>query len=448
MKKYTYYLLLIVFISNSLALSAQDGFKFFEEGKRYEDISFQLINNLVVIPIEINGKSLNFIFDTGVNKTIVFNASKVDTVFYRTKTIHKLRGLGDGEPVDAIISENNRFRINNLISHNQSVYIVLKDEFDLSAKMGTTIHGVTGYDLLKNLVVKIDYRRKKMRLFDPKFFRFKDCRKCQTFPLTIHQNKPYIDVEVVMNDSVKNIPVKMLIDSGGSDAMWLFEHSKEEILTPEKYFDDFLGVGLSGTIYGKRSRIQGLNIGQFSVIEPTVSFLDSIATKNARRYTERHGSIGSNILKRFKLWIDYPNKRIMLQKQSSLKGGFDYNMSGIEVVHDGKILVQEKTTRFGTSYGRDTNSSGGNNSLSLVTSYEYRFKPSFKVNDVLKGSPADLAGVKKNDVLIKINGKNVHDFKLSDIIGKFMKKPNHKIKLIIMRDGVRMEIEFRLKKIV
>ena len=429
-------------------MSAQDGFKFFDEENKYEDISFQLINNLVVIPIEINGKSLNFIFDTGVNKTIVFNASKTDTVFYRTKTIHKLRGLGDGEPVDAIISKNNRFRIKNLISHNQSVYIVLKDEFDLSAKMGTTIHGVIGYDVLKNLVVKIDYRRKKMRLFDPKFFRFKDCRKCQVFPLTIHQNKPYIDVEVVMNDSIRDIPVKMLIDSGGSDAMWLFEHTKKEILTPEKYFDDFLGVGLSGTIYGKRSRIQGLNIGQFQVKQPTVSFLDSIATKNARRFVERNGSIGSNILKRFKVWIDYPNKRIMLQKQSSLKGGFDYNMSGIEVVHDGKILVQEKTTRFGTSYGRDTNSSGGNNSVSLVTSYEYKFKPSFKVNDVLKGSPADLAGVKKNDVLIKINGKNVHEFKLSDIIGKFMKKPNHKIKLVIMRDGVRMEIEFRLKKIV
>ena len=53
-------------------MNAQDGFKFFDKGKRYEDISFQLINNLVVIPIEINGKGLNFIFDTGVNKTIVF----------------------------------------------------------------------------------------------------------------------------------------------------------------------------------------------------------------------------------------------------------------------------------------------------------------------------------------------------------------------------------------
>ena len=449
MKKYSYYLLLIVFISNSLALRAQDGFKFFEEGKRYEDISFQLINNLVVIPIEINGKGLNFIFDTGVNKTIVFNASKTDTVFYRTKTIHKLRGLGEGEPVDAIISQNNRFRIKNLISHNQSVYIVLKDDFDLSAKMGTTIHGVIGYDVLKNLVVKIDYRRKKMRLFDPKFFRFKDCSKCQTFPLTIYQNKPYIDVEVVMNDSISNIPVKMLIDSGGSDAMWLFEHTRKEIVTPEKYFDDFLGVGLSGTIYGKRSRIKGLNIGQFQLKEPTVSFLDSIATKNARRFEERNGSIGSNILKRFKVWIDYPNKRMMLQKQSSLKGGFDYNMSGIEVIHNGKILVQEKTTRFGQSYGRDGNSThSAGNSVSLVTSYEYKFKPSFIVNDVVKGSPADISGVKKGDVLLKINGKHVHDFKLSEIIGKFMKKPNHRIKLLIDRDGVQMEIEFRLKKIV
>ena len=395
------------------------------------------------------GKKLSFIFDTGVNKTIVFNSSKSDTVFYKSKTIHKLRGLGDGEPVDAIISENNRFRINNLVSHNQKVYIILKDEFDLSSKMGTTIHGVIGYDILKSLVVKIDYRRKRMRLYDPKHFRYKKCRKCEVIPLTIFRNKPYINAEVIMHDSIEKIPVKMLIDSGGSDAMWLFEHSKEMIVTPNKYFDDFLGVGLSGTIYGKRSRIEGINIGQFEIRQPTASFLDSIATKNARRFAQRNGSIGSNILKRFKVWIDYPNRRMMLEKQSSLKGGFEYNMSGIEVVYNGKILVEEKTTRFGTSYGREANTSGtAGNSVSLVTSYQYRFKPSFRVNDVLKGSPADLAGVKKGDVLMRINGKNVHDFKLSDIIGKFMKKPNHKIRLIIMRNGQRMTIEFRLKKIV
>jgi hypothetical protein len=449
LRNYIYYLSISILLFSTQWIQGQNGFRFFDDAKRYEDVSFQLINNLIVIPLEINGKSLSFILDTGVNKTIVFNSAQADTVFLRMQDKYQLRGLGNGKPVNAIISRNNRFRINDMVSHNQSVFIVLKDEFDLSAKMGITIHGVIGYDILKNLILRIDYKKKKIRFYDPEQYSFKKCRKCEVFPLTIYQNKPYIDVKIQMKESGKKIPVKMLIDSGGSDALWLFEHSKKEIVTPETYFEDFLGVGLSGTIYGKRSRIAGLEIGDFRIKEPTVSFLDSISTQNARRYKKRNGSIGSNILKRFKVWIDYPNQRVMFKKNGPLTGGFEYNMSGIEVVYNGKVLVQERSTRFGESYGRSANSTGtAGNSVTLVTSFEFKFKPSFRVNDVLKGSPADLAGVKKGDVLLRLNGKAVHDFTLTEIIAKFQRKPNAKIKLVVRRDDQILTFEFRLKKIV
>lgn len=444
------YLFAVLFFLLALQLAhGQKGFRFFDDNKKYEDISFKLINNLIVIPLEINGKKLSFIMDTGVNKTIVFNSAQADTVFLRKNDTYKLRGLGTGNAVDAIISKNNRFRIKDLISHNQSVYIILKDNFDLSAKMGITIHGVIGYDLLKNLVVEINYRKKRMRLYDPKHFQYKKCRKCETFPLTIYQNKPYIDVEVKIDEQGAKTPVKMLIDSGGSDAIWLFEYTKENIVTPEKYFVDFLGVGLSGTIYGKRSRISTLELGDYTVQKPTVSFLDSISTQNARRFRERNGSIGSNILKRFKVWIDYPNKQFTIEKNGSLSGGFEYNMSGIEVVYNGKVLIQQRISSFGTNYGRSNNSSStASNSVSLVTSYQFKFKPSFRINNVLKGSPADLAGIRKNDIIMKINGKNAYDFTLSEIVAKFRRKPEAKIKLEIMRNDQIMTFVFRLKKIV
>ncbi len=428
---------------------SQRGFRFFDQNTKFQSTEFQLINNLVVIPIEINGKKLNFIFDTGVNKTIVFNSAKTDTVFFRQNEKFELRGLGTGNPVEAIISKNNRFLIDNLVSTNHTVYIILKDEFDLSAKMGVTIHGVIGYDLLKSLVVQINYRKKKIRFYNPNHFQLKKCRKCEIFPLTIYQNKPYIDVQVAVRDRENKTPVKMLINSGSSDALWLFEHTEEELITPEKYFNDFLGIGLSGVIYGKRSRIRAVEIGGFAIEEPTVSFLDSVSTENARKYTERNGSIGSNILKRFKVWIDYKNQQIMLEKNGSFKGGFEYNMSGIEVVYNGKILVEEKQTKLGEVYGRDANTSAtASTSVSIVTDYVYKFKSSYKVNEVLVGSPAYNAGVRSNDILYKINGRPAHNFKYNEIIGLFQKKPNLKIKLTVLRNNEFLTFEFRLKKIV
>ena len=440
---------LSLFLLSTFALSSQNtGFRFFDKNKKFEDVNFKLINNIIVIPLEINGEPLNFILHTGVNKTIVFNSSNADTIFLRLDKKFQLRGLGKGLPVDAIVSNNNRFRIQNLVSNNQSVFIVLKDEFDLSAKMGMTIHGVIGYDLLKDLILRVNYKSKKIRFFDPTYFRYKKCKKCEVFPLTLYQRKPYIDVNVVLNDFSKTVPVKLLVDSGGSDALWLFEHSKEEIVTPEKYFLDFLGVGLSGTIFGKRSRITSLQLGDYNIKYPTVSFLDTISTKNARRFKARNGSIGSGILKRFKVWIDYPNKRLTLQKNGSLSGGFNYNMSGIEVVYNGKMLVQEKSSSLAESYGRAANSGSGGNTVNIVTNYVYKFKPSFRVNEVLKGSPADLAGVIKGDVLMRINGKPVYNYNLEEIIGKFQQKANKKIRLTIMRNEQLITLEFKLKRIV
>lgn len=424
---------------------SQDSFEFYGANRDYQDVRFQFINNLIVIPIEINGKELNFILDTGVNKTIVFNASPQDSILLRNKRKIKLQGLGRGESVDAVISENNRFRLGNMIRNNQKVFIIVKDRFDLSSKMGITIHGVIGYDLLKDAIAQIQYNKKIIRFFNPKTYRYKKCKKCEVFPIILYQNKPYIDVKVDLNDSI-DVPVRMLIDSGGSDALWLFEYSKEQIKSPTKYFDDILGVGLSGTIYGKRSRIKSIQIGSFDIKEPTISFLDTISTENARKYTKRNGSIGSNILKRFKVILDYKNKRIILKKASSIRGGFEYNMSGMEVVYNGKILVREEAKKIQRdNYGRNISGSS-TNSLSIITSYNYEFKPSYKVNTVVSGSPADIAGVLPNDIVLKINGTETHQLNLSDIIGKLREKNNKKINLTIQRNGVIKRISFRLKR--
>jgi C-terminal processing protease CtpA/Prc len=123
-------------------------------------------------------------------------------------------------------------------------------------------------------------------------------------------------------------------------------------------------------------------------------------------------------------------------------------MSGIEVVYNGKMLVQERESSLAESYERSANFGSGGNTVNIVTNYGYKFKPSYRVNEVLKGSPADLAGVIKVDVLMRINGKPVYNYNLEEIIGKFQQKANKKIRLTIMRNGQLITLEFKLKRIV
>lgn len=447
--KNTLQIFLILFFGICNNITGQnEGFRMMSPHKSYEDIRFQFINNLIVIPIKVNNKKLNFILDSGVNKTIVFNSSKVDTILSNFEYKYKLKGLGEGLPVNAIVSKNNLFRINNLIAVNKNVYVILKDDFDLSSKMGITIHGVIGYDIFSDLILRINYKSKKIRFYNPSKYKQKKCSNCEVLPLTIFQKKPYVDVTVKLNNNSKKVPIKMLIDSGGSDAIWLFEYSNKNIVTPEIFFTDLLGVGLNGTVYGKRSRISSLGLGEFSLNKPTVSFLDTLSTKDARKFNKRNGSIGSGILKRFTVWFDYPNNRLMLKKNSSFNEVFNYNMSGLEIVYDGKILVEESTRNY-AELSRGTQDPNGNrNSVSLIKNYVYKFKPNFKVSNVSEGSPADLAGVMKDDILIKINGNPIYNFQLHEIISIFQEKENKLIRLTLMRNNKKIKTEFNLKKII
>ncbi|MBA6157005.1 aspartyl protease family protein [Tenacibaculum sp. S7007] len=436
-------LLNIVIFFFCLSSFSQKNFQFFGSNKDKQEISFKLINNLIVIPLEINGHKLSFILDTGVNKTILFNLTKNDSIGLNNVKKVFIRGLGDGEPIEALLSKKNRFRVKNIFSQNQDLYVILRDAFNLSAKMGTTIHGIIGYDLLKDVIVRINYSSKRIVFYNPQKYKASKCRKCVTLPLQFYRNKPYIDVKARI-DTVNSIetPVKLLIDTGGSDAMWLFEDTKEVIKTPIKHFKDILGEGISGTIYGNRSKIPNVSLGNYIIEEPTVSFLDSTSTFNARKFKERNGSIGGNILKRFKVLIDYPNKKITLKKNASLKEGFYYNMSGLNLVYDGQELVRGNAT---TNFFDDSNQNK-NNTISFVNTYYYIFKPKYKVENIVTGSPADKAGMLRGDFIKSINGKPAYEYDLSEIMNLFQTKPNRKIRMKVKRGVTDLKFEFRLEK--
>lgn len=435
---------ILLFIFWFINTEAQEGFRFLNQKKKKVSVKFKLINNLIVIPLNINDKKVSFILDSGVTKTILFNITKNDSLGLNNLEKIKLQGLGKGDAVEALMSKNNKISVNNIQSNDESVYVILRDYFDLSGKMGITIHGILGYDLLKNFIVKINYKTKYIHFYNPKKAKLKTCRNCEVFPLTFHRKKPYINTDIKL-DTIGNkfTNVKLLIDTGGSDALWLFENSKYNIQTPNRFFTDILGEGLSGTIYGKRSRISAVQLGNYIVKEPTVSFLDSVSTKNARSVKDRNGSIGAGILKRFIIWFDYANQKLMLKKNGSLTNGFDYNMSGLDVIYSGKQLVKERQTIVSNPISKGSENS---KTINFISSFSYKFKPSFKIRNVVKGSPSHVAGLQKGDIILKLNNANAADLTLESINQKFQERDNKRIRITVLRNEQKMKFEFFLEK--
>lgn len=423
--------------------SAQGVFRFDSSAEK-QTISFKLLSNLIVFPMEVNGRELNFILDSGVGSTLLFNLKANDSIELKNTQKIKLKGLGSEAPVDAILSKGNNFRFKNIVGVNQKLYVVFDDGFDLSSKLGITVHGIIGYEILKDFVVNINYGTKRISFYRPAKYNYKNCKKCDSFDLEFYKLKPYINVQARLEHN-KTIPVKLLIDSGGSDAMWLFEKSHPDLVLPEKYFEDFLGEGLSGSIYGKRAFINALVLGKFVLEEPTVSFPDSVSISFARRFKSRNGSLGANILRRFNVTFDYRRSKIYLKRSSAFKKPFRYNMSGIDLAYNGKILVKEKNEG---SYTLPSKFNDQSNRVNLVFNYKYTFKPSYIIHKIRPNSPAFEAGLLPGDIVIKINNKFTHELKLEEIVDKFYEKENKKITLVVERKGIDYEYHFYLKNML
>ena len=436
-------LILLSFLFVITSSFAQDKFRLYQNEESHT-LSFKLINNLIVLPIEVNGNELNFLVDTGVGNSIMFNLSVEDSLKLRNTEKVRLRGLGEGGYIDAIRSSNNNFKIGKVFNGNHMIYLIPGEEFELSSHMGININGIIGGDLFRDFIVDINYSTKRIKFYNSENYIYKKCKKCQTFDLEFYKEKPYINI-VVQSKNTEQINVKLLIDTGGGDALWLFDKSNDKINIPEKNFDDYLGRGLSGNIYGKRSKIDKIKIGEYFFYDANVAYPHFSSVEKAYDFKERNGSLASEILKRFRIVIDYPHKKITFVKRSKFyKDPFLYNMSGIEIAYSGDMLIRERVKPKSVAIPIPSEAT----TIELVYKYVYAFKKSFQIIQIRKGSPAYKAGLLKNDIILQLNGRPAYDYKLGDVIHIFSTKPGKRINLLIDRGGKVLRYSFRLESVI
>jgi len=274
------------------------------------------------------------------------------------------------------------------------------------------IHGVIGADVFENFIVEISYSRKRLTLHKPETFVYRKWlqRRC-SYPIELHNSKPYLTLPAITHNN-DTLTLKMLIDTGSSDALWIFTNSKHKILLPKTKRYSLLGRGLNGNINGWQSRVSELVICKKNFLDVSASYPDTsaIAQSNQLNSIGRNGSIGAGIIKRFDVIFDYRNKKITLRPNQFYKEPFHYNMSGITLEQPYKTL------------------------------------PIFIITQVRKNSPADKAGVQEGDQLITINGESSITSSLPQINSEFRTKPGRKIKMKLLRKGELIKIQFRLVK--
>jgi len=423
----------------SSLLFSQSHFRFTNDAKK-ASIPFIESNHLVIIPVNLNGANLNFLLDTGVENTVLFSLDETDSINFDNIEKIKIKGLGSGEAIDALKSSKNKLIIKNYVDLEHEVYIILDESINFSSQLGIPVHGIIGYTFFKENLVEINYAKKRVYVYPHDVKSNKKLKNRTSIPITLEEQKPY--VTLISGVNKEKIETKMLIDTGNSDAVWLFEDNN--IKAPELFFEDFLGRGFSGDIFGKRARLESLEIHDFIIQQPTVSFPNETSLFGVSLVNNRKGSLGSGVLRRFNVVYDYKNGKIFLEKNSNFNDPFNYNMSGMELEHSGMQYVEEKVELFTNVLQIDVSASD------LPTKFKYNFslKPVFVVSSVRPDSPAALAGIKKGDQLKKINGSLAYRYRLYEINELLQSEEGKWLTIEYERDEKLYKVKIQLKKIL
>lgn len=410
-------------------------------GKKFHKVKFQLINNLIVIPIEVNGSELSFVLDSGVGTPILFNLADQDSIQLNNVTEITINGLGEGDPINALKSTGNFVQLGNTKNTSQNIYVVMDAGINFSPSLGIPIHGIIGYDLFRDFVVDINYIKKTIKFYDPELYKYKTSKNTRVVDMSVIRRKAYLDAFVMINKT-DEIPVKMLLDTGSSDAVWLFED--ERIQLPEKHYQDFLGQGLAGNIYGKRTKINHLKIADFILSDAKAAFPDMETFTTITDFGGRNGSLGGEVIKRFNIAFDYTNEKLILTKNSNFDKLFQYNISGINLQHAGMRYVSERIADANGIVQKDAKSYG-NVQIVLQGATRLSLVPEIIVSGIRQGSPAHSAGLREGDVILAVNGKRIHRYKLQEIMHMLNFKKDKKIKVLVERYDNDLLFSFVLK---
>lgn len=405
-------------------------------------IPFELTHNLMIIDVTINGTPLKMIADTGATKNMIFSVPENDSLYMNMADKILISGVGVNEDIVGYLSQNNTLNVKGYIDYNFEIVYLSNSEIGIVNKLGVPINGILGSSFFKKYLVEVDYKKKLLILYKDKQQQLKKIKnKYSSTEIMIIENKPYLELKTKIDNKDQNF--NLLFDTGLGDGLWLFEN--DTLQCNSNYFVDVLGRGLSGDVSGKKSRVKALSIQNFTLQNVLVSYPDVKYFNELKGFKSRNGSLGGEITKRFNWFLDYENQIFYFKKNDFFDSPFEYNMSGIEVEYKGSTWVKYDVTPLDKKSNQVDKEF---NFFEKVINYKYELKPIYEIYAIRENSPAYRTGLRKGDLVLKINGNKASNLKLDYFNEIFQSEAGNLIKITIERMGKKMNFEFKLEKIL
>lgn len=380
------------------------------EGRKKVIIPFTYTHNFIILEARMYGLiPIRLIFDTGSDHVILFKREYTDLLGVEYDKRIQVMGSDLSRELYALIARNGLLEVKGLSPRKQDFLILEESYFELDEMIGLPVAGLIGGSFFRNLVVNIDYRKRKLTIYDPAYFKVP--HDFVTIPSLLKTNKPYITCATTMHDG-SQVELDLLVDTGAGIPLLLHTNSHSAIHLPEQYIRGQLGMGLGGYLEGYTGRTEKLSLGEFDISSILTSFQDINPTWLSDKDKFRHGIVGNALLSRFNLYIDYTHGQLHLKPTRDLPEPFSMDRSGLVIFAYGLELDQ------------------------------------YIVKSVLENSPAADAGILEDDLLVSLRGIPVKYYTLEGIHRVFQKKSGKKIRMVIDRSGQKLRKEIMLRDLI
>jgi predicted aspartyl protease len=369
----------------------------FGSGRRALGIPFETSNNLIFLQVRVNESGpLWFVLDTGASYTFI-KQRRAQALGLK---LEKNEKEFEGQPYAKGVSLTMR----GVELLNQNV-LTVPTAF-LEPSVGRAVDGVLGYDVFHSFVVEIDYSKRLINLYEPGSYQYKGSG--DSLPITIEDNTPFVHAMIMSNNN--SVEGKFLIDTGANNALNIFGRFDEAHSISKSLHKTLqsTGLGVSGAKKTRIGRIEGIQLGRLTIKKPVVSLAQSSESDSDEI---GDGEIGAELLRRFKMIVDYSRSRIILEPNAQFKEPYEASLSGASITTEGS---------------------------------DYK---TYRVRAVIDDSPATDAGLRAGDIITAINNKPASSFTFEQL-RRMLRQDGTQYDLSIKRGEEKLQVKIKLRRLI
>ena len=340
--------------------------------------------------------SLNFILDTGSGGISLDSSVCAELEIPTVQTDTIITGIAGMRRVHFVFDKS--LKLPGLTTDHLNFHV--NDYSILTSVYGEKIDGIIGDSFFSRYIVSVDFDSLRIDVYKPGRF---DYPRGGTI---LHPMFTSLPIQFMQVKDRKKFPFNFYLDTGAGLCFLMSERFVADSAVLKKKRKPLItqAEGMGGMLKMRLTVIKEVKLGPYHFrMVPTYLYDDE---NNLTSYPFTGGLMGNDILRRFNIVFNYPQREIHLRPNSHFEDLFDYAYTGLGIYAiDNKVVVV----------------------------------------DVIEKSPAEKAGFQAGDELVSVGNNlsgNIQQYQ------NLLQTPNTSFKVIVRRKTRLMELNLHVKSIL